>query len=193
MVSSTIIHAIDLKTYRQDNREEWGAGFRHQSFWWRGLEFHSCHFVDNLNKVLFSLFENLQIVSTTIIHAIDHKTYRQDGWVVWGAGSREPVTSMVWIQVSLLSFCWHSNTKYCFLYFEHLQLVSSTLIHAIDNTTYRQNGWVVYVAGLRLQSLLLRGFKTNSYHLCWHPIQNIVSLISNNCTWYLVPSSMLLT
>ena len=46
---------------------------------------------------------------------------------------------------------WNSApyTKYCFLYFQHLQIVSSTIIHAIDLKTYRQFGRVVSGAGLK--------------------------------------------
>ncbi len=50
-----------------------------------------------------------------------------------------PVTSVAWVRVQLLSICWPSNKKYCCLYFEHLLMISSHIIHAIDCTAYRQN------------------------------------------------------
>ena len=53
------------------------------------------------------------------------------------------VTLVVWVRFPLLSFCWHSYTKYCFLYIEHLHMISSTIIHAIDQTTYRHDGGVM--------------------------------------------------
>ncbi len=45
------------------------------------------------------------MVFFTIIDAIDHKTYRQDGRLVRGAGFRAPVTWVAWVPVPLLSFC----------------------------------------------------------------------------------------
>ena len=36
-----------------------------------------------------------------------------------------------------------SYTKYCFLYFENMQMVSFTIIHAIDHKTYKQDGRLV--------------------------------------------------
>ena len=102
-------------------------------------------------------------------------------------------TSMEWVRVPLQSFCWHSYTKYCFLYFKHLHMVSSTIIHAIDFKTYRQDGRVVWGASLMHQSLWLRGFESHICHSVNIPLQSIVSFILNTCTWYLLPSSMLLT
>ena len=68
----------------------------------------------------------------------------QAGWL---SGLRHwfkaPVTSVSWVWFPLLWFCWHPYTKYCFPYFEHLHMVSSTIIHSIDLITYRQDGWVV--------------------------------------------------
>ncbi len=72
-------------------------------------------------------------------------------------------------------------------------MASSTLVHAIDQTTYRQDGWAVHVAGLRLQSFLLRRFKFPSSHFVDIPIKRIVSCFLYTCTWYHLPSSMLLT
>ncbi len=66
---------------------------------------------------------------------------------------KAPVTSVAWVRVPILSFYWHFYTQYCFLYFEHLHTVSSTIIHAIENKTYRQDGRVVWGAGIRYQSL----------------------------------------
>ncbi len=58
---------------------------------------------------------------------------------------------------------------------------------------YRQNGWVVYVAGLRHQSRLWLGFKSNSCHFIDIPKESIVSCILNTCTLYHLPLSMLMT
>ena len=69
-------------------------------------------------------------------------------------------------------------------------MVLSTIIHAIDHTTYRQDGRVVFGAGLRHQSLQWRGFVSHSCYFVEIPIQSIVSCILNTCTWYLLPSSM---
>ncbi len=35
---------------------------------------------------------------------------------------KAPVTSAEWVWVPLLSFCWHSYTKYCPLYLEHMHI-----------------------------------------------------------------------
>ncbi len=75
-------------------------------------------------------------------------------------------------------------------------MVSSTIIHAIDQTTYRQNGWVVYVAGLRHQWLGWFGSESHSsrcVNIPIIPIQSILSFILKTCTLYLLPLSMLLT
>ncbi len=53
------------------------------------------------------------------------------------------VDSVPCVLVPFLTFCRHCYTKYCILYIEHLQMVSSTIIHAIDHKTYRLNGRVV--------------------------------------------------
>ncbi len=58
MVSFSIIHAIDLKTYRQDGREDWGAGFRHQSLQWHGFESYSCHFANIPKESIVSIILN---------------------------------------------------------------------------------------------------------------------------------------
>ena len=71
---------------------------------------------------------------------------------------------MAWVRVLPLPFCWHFYTKYCILYIEHLQMVSFTIINAIDLKTYRQDGLVEWTTGYRHQSLLWRGFKPNSCH-----------------------------
>ncbi len=65
-----------------------------------------------------------------------------------------PFTSMEWVRVPLQSFCWNSYTKCCLLYFEHLHMVSSTVIHAFDHQTYRQDDQVIWGAGIRHQSLV---------------------------------------
>ena len=80
--------------------------------------------------------------------------------------------------VILLTFLY----KVLFPVFEHIHMVSSTTIHAIDFTTYRQDGRVVYSAGLRHQSLRWRGFKSHSCHYVDITIQSIVSCILNTCT-----------
>ena len=83
------------------------------------------------------------MVSFTTIHAVDHKTYKHDGRVLWGTGLNHK------------SFRWHGlETHSCHsadipkqsivsLCLEHLHMVSSIIIHAIDHTTNRQDGAVV--------------------------------------------------
>ncbi len=68
------------------------------------------------------------MVSFTIIHAIEHKTNRQDGRLVRDAD--------LWASVT-------TYTKYSFPYFENLHMVSSTIIHAIEHKIYRQDDRVV--------------------------------------------------
>ncbi len=46
------------------------------------------------------------MVSSTIINAIHHKTYRQDGRVAKRRWYKKPVTSVPLVQDPLLSFCW---------------------------------------------------------------------------------------
>ena len=72
-------------------------------------------------------------------------------------------------------------------------MVSSTIINAIKHTTYRQDGRVVLDASLRRWSLYWRGFESQSRHFVDITIQSIVPFILNTCTWYVVPSLMLLT
>ena len=103
---------------------------------------------------------------------------------------KAPFISVALVWVSLLTFCRHCYTKYCIFHIEHLQIVSSTIMHAIDHTTCRQVGRVVFGAGLRHQSLQWRGFVSHSCYFVEIPIQSIVSCILNTCTWYLLPSSM---
>ena len=96
-----------------------------------------------LYKVLFSLF-------WTPAHGIYYHNpcywphNIQAGWLSgvrrWFKAS---VTSVTWVWVPLLSICWHSWREYCFFYFENLHMSSSTIIHAIDHKTYRQDGLVV--------------------------------------------------
>ncbi len=100
---------------------------------------------------------------------------------------------MAWVRVPFLTFCRHCYTKYCIFYIEHLQMVLSTIIHAIDHSTYRWDGHVVWSAGLRHQSLQWRGFVSHSCHFVDIPIQSIVSFILNTCTWYLLSLFRLLT
>ncbi len=100
-------------------------------------------FMRFLYKVLFPVF-------WTPSHGIfNHYSWywphnMQAGWPI---GMRRwfkaPGTSVVWVQGLLLSIFWHSYTKYCFLYFEHLHMVSITIINAIDYFPYRQDGRVV--------------------------------------------------
>ncbi len=55
----------------------------HQSLWGCGFEAQSCRRVDiAIKSIVFLYIEHLQMVSSIIIHAIDHKTFRQDGCVV---------------------------------------------------------------------------------------------------------------
>ena len=146
-----------------------------------------------LYKLLFLLF-------WTAAHGIFYRhlccwpNNMQAGWL---SGLRRcfkaPDTSLVLVRVPLLSYCRHFYTKYCFLYFEHMHIVYSTIIHAIDHKKYRQDGRVVWGAGLRHQSLRWCGFEFHSCHFVDIPIQSIVSFILNTCTWYLLPISMLLT
>ncbi len=56
MVFSTIIRAVDCKTYRQDGRVVRGDGSRHQSIRRFGFKTHSCHFIDIPIQILFLLF-----------------------------------------------------------------------------------------------------------------------------------------
>ncbi len=53
---------------------------------------------------------------------------------------KAPFTFMEWVCVQLQSFCWHSYTKLSFLYFEPLHIISFTIILAIDQEIYRQDG-----------------------------------------------------
>ena len=79
MVSSNIIHAIDLKTYRQDGQVVWGASLRHHSLRCRGVESYSCHFVDIPIQSIISCILNiwrLYLIPSWIL------LYRQDGRVV---------------------------------------------------------------------------------------------------------------
>ena len=80
-----------------------------------------------------------------------------------------------------------SQKKFYFIYFEHLHIVSSTIIHAIDNKTYRQDGRVVLGGGLRDVSLRWRGFESHSWNFVDVAIQSIVSYILNICKLYLLP------
>ncbi len=66
-------------------------------------------------------------------------------------------------------------------------------VHAINNTTYSEGCQVVLGAGFSHQSLCWRGFESHSCHFVDVPIKSIVSFILNTGTWYLPPSSMLLT
>ena len=167
MVSTTIIHAIDYTTYRQDGQVVYSAGLRKQSLWLRWFESHSCHFVDIPIQSIVSFFLNRFPVFWTPAHDIFYHPacYRlhniQAGWPTglrrW---FKALVTRVALVGVPLLSFSWHSYTKSYFLYFEHLHMVSSTIIHAIDLKTYRQDGREVWGAGLKYQSLQWRGFKS---------------------------------
>ncbi len=142
MVSLTIIHSIDLKIYREDDQVEWGAGFRHQSFRWCGFESYFCLLLTFLKKVLFPFFGTP--AHDVIYHYPCYWPQNIQAW--WPCRLRcwfnAPVTSEARVWVPFLSFCRHSYTKYCFLYFKHLHKVSSTIIHAIEHTTNRQNGAV---------------------------------------------------
>ena len=140
-VSSTIIHAIEHTIYRQDSRVVRGTGSTHQSLQCPGFETHSFHYVDILYQVLFSLFWNLA-------HGIFyHYSYcwLQNIQAGWPSGKRRwfkaPLISVVSrpTPVILLTFLY----KYCFLYFEHLYMVSPTFIHTMHHTAYRQDCLVV--------------------------------------------------
>ncbi len=106
---------------------------------------------------------------------------------------KAPVTLVPLVQDPLHPLCFHSNIKYCFLYFEHLHMVSFTIIHAIEHLTYRQDGGVERGTCLTYQSVRLCWFKTYSYHFVEIPKEGIVSIILNTCTWCHLPLSMLLT
>ena len=75
---------------------------------------------------------------------------------------------------------WHSYTMYCFLYFEHLHMVSPTTIHAIDHKRYRQDGRVVWGVGIRALDTSMAWVRVPFLSLCWYPIQSIVSFILKN-------------
>ena len=169
------------------------SGLRHQSLLWRGFESHSFHFIDISRQSIVSLI-------WTPAHGIFYNQasyWQQNIQAGWPRDMRRwfkaPVSLVTLVRVQLQLFCWHSFTNYCFLLFEHLHMVSSTIIHAIEHTTNRQNGAVVYVSGLRHQSFLWRGFESNSCHFDDILTQSIVSFILNTCTWYLLSSSVLLT
>ena len=72
-------------------------------------------------------------------------------------------------------------------------MVSSTIIHAIEHITYRQNGRVVEGDGLRIKSLWLRGFESHSKNLVDIPKESIISFILNTCIWCHLPLSILMT
>ena len=122
-------------------------------------------------KYFFLYFEHLQMVSSTMIHAIDLKTYRQDGRVVWGAGLKHwckaPVTSVALVRVDLQSFCWHCCTKYCFLYFKHFQMVSPTIMNA---SWFESNS--SYFVDIPIQSM---------FPLCWTPAHDM--FYHHSCYW----------
>ncbi len=113
--------------------------------------------------VFFAIIHTIDIPIQSILSCILNtcRWYLLTSWMLWPhniqagllSGLRRwfntPVTLMAWIRVLLLSFCWHSYTKICSLKFEHLHMVSSTIIHAIDHKTYRQDGRGVWGAGLR--------------------------------------------
>ena len=96
-----------------------------------------------LYKVFFPVF-------WTPAHDIyyHHKCYwplnKQAEWpIVVRHWLKAPCTLIKWVRVPLKSFFWHSYTKYYFLYFEHLKMVSNTIMNSIDNKTYRQDGRLV--------------------------------------------------
>ena len=72
-------------------------------------------------------------------------------------------------------------------------MVSFTIINTIDLKTYRQDGWVVWTAGFRHQSLWSRRFEFYHCHFVDLSIQSIVSFILNTCICCHLPLSMLLT
>ncbi len=182
MVSSTIINAIDPKAYKQDGRVEWGAGFRHQSLLSWGSSPTPVILLTFLKKVLFPLF--LTPAYCVMYHYPCYwpqkiQARRQCGLRCW---FKAPVTSLAWVRVQLLSFWWNSYTKYCFPYFDHLHMVSSTIIDAIDLKTYRQDGRVEWGAYLRHQSLRWRGVESYSCHFVDIPKWNLLSFILNTYT-----------
>ena len=152
-----------------------------------GLSPTSVIFLIFLKRVLFPLF--WKAAHGVIYHYPCY--WPQNKQARWPCGQscwfKAPVTSVALVWVPLLTFSRHCYTKYCILYIEHLQMVSSTIIHAIDHTTYRQDGRVVWGAGLRHQELWWCGFQAYSSQYYDIPIQSIVSFILNTCTWYLLP------
>ena len=72
-------------------------------------------------------------------------------------------------------------------------MVSSTIIHAIEHITYRQNGRVVEGDGLRINSLWLCGFESHSKNIVDIPKESIISFILNTCIWCHLPLSILMT
>ena len=103
-----------------------------------------------------------------------------------------PVTWVAWVRDQLLLFCWHSYTNYCFRYFEHLNMVSCTIFHAIDHKTLRQDGRVAERGLVKAPVILVVWVWVPFLSFSWHSYKSIVSCILNTCTWYLLPSSMLL-
>ena len=133
------------------------------------------------------------MLSSTIIHAYDHKTYRQDGRVVWGDGLWAPVTSVAWVPFPLLLFCdipiqsivsFILNT--CKLYLLPLSILLTT-----KHTGRMVEKYEALVYGH--QPVRWRGLASNSFRFVDIPIQSVASFILNTCKCYLLPSSMLLT
>ena len=86
-----------------------------------------------LYKVLLPFFEHLHMVSPTIINAIEHTTYRQDGRVVLGADLRR--RSLYWrgFESQSCHFVEITIKSLVSLIFEHLHMACSTIIHRIDH------------------------------------------------------------
>ena len=177
MVSYTVIHAIDHTTYRHNYWVVYVAGLRLQSLLLRGFKSDSCTFLTLLYKVLFPLF--WKHAHGIFYHFLCY--WPQNQQAGWPSGMRRwfPGTSLFGAVGSSPTpvIFWHSYTMYCFLYFEHLHMVSPTTIHAIDHKRYRQDGRVVWGAGLKSRSLRWRGLESQSLHFVDITIQSIDSLI----------------
>ena len=189
MLSSTIIHAYDHKTYRQDCREDWGAGLRHQSLQWHGFESYSCHFANIPKEKIVSIILDTCTWCHLPFSMLLTKNIQEGLPIVmgrWFMGTSHfggvgsipfPVILMTFLYKVL--FPLFLTPTPCIFY--HYPCYSPHNIQA---------GWL---SGLRHQSLQLRGFVSHSCYFDAIPIQSIVSCILNTCTLYLLPSSMLLT
>ncbi len=144
-----------------------------------------------LKSVLFHLFWTRAY--GIFYHYPCYYSHNIQAW--WPSGLRHwfkaPVTLVAWVRVPLLSFCWHSYRKYCFLYFEHLHVVSSTIMYAIYHT--HQGRLAEWTKALVLGTSHFGGVGSSPTPviLLTFLYKVLFSLILSTCTWYLPPSYML--